>query len=176
MSIFLSFIICSGWFGIACNGPMLCGYGCEAPHWKNVPLSSLQVCWEWMVLLGSTSLLYKQTQFDLLPAHVHDVMTWLWYNFLGRRWSNCHDNWRVLQQDDYFFVRSHLGVHFQACWWCHRPIMLHIKMILTKQGVVVFHVKSACGQYSWEMFFCYLLWYLVATYNFYSFLRDPPQQ
>ena len=57
----------------------------------------------WMVLPGSTSLLYKQIQRGLHPTHVHDVMTWQCCNFFGWRCSNCHGNKRVLQQDDLFF-------------------------------------------------------------------------
>ena len=88
----------------------------------------------WMVLPGSTSLLYKQIQLGLHPTHVHNVMTWQCCNFLGWWWSMVTREF--CNRMTYFFICSQLRVHFQTWWWCHRPILWYIKMILAKLGVV----------------------------------------
>jgi len=104
VNIFLSFFNClQGGLANHATGSWFAGMVARHLIEKLCHSHPFRYAESWMVLPGSTSLLYKQIQLGLHPTHVHDVMTWQCCDFLGWWWSNCHGNKRVLQQDDLFF-------------------------------------------------------------------------
>ena len=109
-----------------------------------IPSGMLNVGWSWLALPA-----FSTSRFNL--ASILHIFIMLW-----------HDSVVIFYFDDkvivvitrefchrmtYSIIWSQLRVHFQTWWWYQRPILCYIKMILVKQGVVVFCTKSACRQY-----------------------------
>ena len=97
-----------------------------------IPSGMLRVGWSCLALPA-----FSTSRFNL--ASILHMFTMLWHDSVAIFWDDDEVIVMVTREFcnrmTYFFICSQLRVHFQTWWWCHRPILWYIKMILAKLGV-----------------------------------------